>query len=58
MEPENYLPDGRPEPSPNRGHEDDRREFLVKCGRFAAYATPAILLILDFKNTKANAVVS
>jgi hypothetical protein len=33
----------------------ERREFLEKCGRFAAYTTPAVLLLLHFQKEEAYA---
>jgi hypothetical protein len=36
--------------------QKERREFLEKCGRFAAYTTPAVLLLLH--GTRAQASVS
>ena len=38
--------------------EKDRREFLKKCGRFAAYTTPAVLLLLHSQKAGANGVIS
>ncbi len=37
--------------------EKDRREFLKKCGRFAAYTTPAVLLLLHSQKAGATAIV-
>ncbi len=37
--------------------EKDRREFLKKCGRFAAYTTPAVLLLLHSQKAGANGFV-
>ncbi len=36
--------------------EKDRREFLKKCGRFAAYTTPAVLLLLHSQKAGAGAI--
>ncbi len=38
--------------------EKDRREFLKKCGRFAAYTTPAVLLLLHSQKAGALAIGS
>ena len=38
--------------------EKDRREFLKKCGRFAAYTTPAVLLLLHSQRAGAVPVGS
>lgn len=35
----------------------DRRDFLKQCGRFAAYAAPAMVLLLSHK-TEAGAITS
>jgi hypothetical protein len=35
---------------------DERREFLKKCGKFAAYTAPAIATLLLFDKKKAHAV--
>jgi hypothetical protein len=34
---------------------DERREFLVKCGKFAVYAPPLIAALLLFDRKKAHA---
>ena len=34
---------------------DERREFLKKCGKFAAYTAPAIAVLLLFDKRKAHA---
>ena len=34
---------------------DERREFLKKCGKFAAYTAPAIAALLLFDKKKAHA---
>jgi len=37
---------------------DDRREFLKKCGKFAAYTAPVIAALLFFDKKKAHAAGS
>jgi hypothetical protein len=37
---------------------DERREFLKKCGKFAAYTGPAIAVLLLFDKKKAHAAGS
>jgi hypothetical protein len=34
---------------------DERREFLKKCGKYAAYTAPAIAALLLFDKKKAHA---
>ena len=48
--------DNRPEAPAEADVQRDRREFLEKCGRFAAYTTPAVLLLLHRQKAEANAV--
>jgi hypothetical protein len=56
MKEENCSIDGRSEVNPEAESQDDRRDFLKKCGRFAAYTTPAVLLLLNYQKADANAV--
>jgi hypothetical protein len=58
MKNENCSIDDRSEVHPEAESQDDRREFLQKCGRFAAYTTPAVLLLLNYQKEDAAAVVS
>ena len=58
MKEENCSVDDRSEVHPEAKSQDDRREFLKKCGRFGAYTTPALLLLLHYQKEDAAAVVS
>ncbi len=56
MKEENCSIDDRSEVHPEAEAHDDRREFLQKCGRFGAYTTPAILLLLNYQKADAKAL--
>ena len=56
MKLEKHSADKHSETSAEVGVHKDRREFLEKCGRFAAYTTPAVLLLLHSKKADAIAV--
>jgi hypothetical protein len=58
MKVESCATDDRSEAHPEAESQDDRREFLKKCGRFGAYTTPALLLLLNYRKADANGVVS
>lgn len=47
-------PEGRLESSDTETSAS-RREFLNKCGKFAAYTTPAMVLLLDYQLANAKA---
>ncbi len=53
MKEENCSVDDRSEVHPEAKSQDDRREFLKKCGRFGAYTTPALLLLLHYREADA-----
>jgi hypothetical protein len=56
MKDENCSIDDRLEVHPEAESQDDRREFLQKCGRFAAYTTPAVLLLLNYQKAGATSL--
>jgi hypothetical protein len=37
---------------------EERREFLKKCGRFAAYTTPVVIALLCYDEKTAHAATS
>jgi hypothetical protein len=41
--------------SDDRGIEDDRREFLRKCGRFAAYTAPVVVTLMAGSKAQSGA---
>jgi len=38
--------------------KEERRDFLKKCGRFAAYTTPVVMALLCYDEAKASNVTS
>jgi hypothetical protein len=58
MKEENCSIVDRSEVHPEAESQDDRREFLKKCGRFGAYTTPALLLLLNYQKAGAVAATS
>ena len=36
--------------------QEERREFLAKCGRFSAYTTPSVLLLLSGKTQQPGTI--
>jgi hypothetical protein len=38
--------------------DEERREFLKKCGRFAAYTTPVVMAVLCYDPKTAHAAQS
>ena len=53
MTDEEKMPESEVQITPQES--DERREFLKKCGKYAAYTAPAIAALLLFDKKKAHA---